>query len=192
MGPHTVLVHGLALSAAQQRRLVKAQASVIWCPGSNLHLFGRTLDPEWLFAQGRLALGSDSRISGGRDLLHELALVRDLTGWTDERLETWVTQDAAQLLGLGDRGRLDAGLRADLIVLPPDLPLASATRADLRLVIVGGRPLYADADLGKALGLVPVRVDGQAKALARHLVDALLATPLQEPGLELQSEEAFA
>ena len=192
IAPHTLLVHGLGLSGSQQRRLVKAGAAVIWCPGSNLHLFGRTLDPEWLFAQGRLALGSDSRISGGRDLLHELALVRDLTGWSDERLETWVTQDAARLLGLTDRGRLDAGLRADLIALPPDLPLASATRADLRLVVVGGRPLYADADLGEALGLVPVRVDGRPKALAHRLVDALTATTLREPGLDMLREEALA
>ena len=188
----TLLVHGLGLSAAQQRRLVEARAGLVWCPGSNLHLFGCTLDADWLFACGRVALGSDSRISGGRDLLAELALVRELTGWRDERLEAWVTEGAARLLGLHDRGRLDVGLRADLIALPAGLPLASATRADLRLVVVGGRPLYADADLGEALGLVPVRIDGRRKALAPHLVTALQATLLHEPGLELLQEEALA
>ncbi|WP_428508986.1 amidohydrolase family protein [Roseateles sp.] len=176
--PGTLLVHGLSLSAAQQDRLVQAGSAVVWCPGSNLHLFGRTLDPEGLFQQGRLLLGSDSRISGGRDLLAELALVQELTGWHDERLETWLTEGAARLLGLSDRGRLEAGLRADLIALPPGLPLAQATRADLRLVVVAGQALYADADLGEALQLAPVRVDGRAKALARHLF-------APEPGLEL-------
>ncbi|MDR7271552.1 cytosine/adenosine deaminase-related metal-dependent hydrolase [Pelomonas saccharophila] len=185
IAPGTLLVHGLGLTAAQQRRLVHAGAGVVWCPGSNLHLFGRTLDPDWLLARGLLVLGSDSRISGGRDLLAELALVRELTGWSEERLETWVTADAARLLGLHDRGRLEPGLRADLIALPPGLPLSRATRADLRLVVVAGRPLYADADLGEALGLVPVRVDGRPKALAPHLL-------LPEPGLELLLEEALA
>ena len=192
IAPRTLLVHGLGLNAAQQRRLVEARAGLIWCPGSNLHLFGRTLDADWLFACGRLALGSDSRISGGRDLLAELALVRELTGWRDERLESWVTEGAARLLGLHDRGRLDVGLRADLIALPAGLPLASATRADLRLVVLAGRPLYADADIGEALGLVPVRIDGRPKALAPHLVAALQATPLREPGLELLQEEVLA
>jgi cytosine/adenosine deaminase-related metal-dependent hydrolase len=187
----TLLVHGLALNEGQQRRLVDAGAGLIWCPGSNRHLFGCTLDPAWLFEQGRLALGSDSRISGGRDLLAELALARELTGWSDARLEAWVTRDAARLLCLHDRGRIEVGLRADLIALPPDLPLASATRADLRLVVVAGRPLYADADLGEALGLEPVTVDGRSKALAPHLVAALRATPLHEPGLELQCEETL-
>jgi len=184
LAPGTLLVHGLGLSAIQQRRVVEAGAGVVWCPGSNRHLFGRTLDPEWLFSQGRLALGSDSRISGGRDLLAELALVRELTGWSEARLEAWVTEGAARLLGLNDRGRLAPGLRADLIALPPGMPLSRATRADLRLVVVAGRPLYADADLAEALGLVAVRVDGRLKAIAPHLMAA-------EPGLEPLPEEAL-
>ncbi len=185
MAPGTLLVHGLGLSAAQQRRLVDAGAGVVWCPASNLHLFGCTLDAGWLFDQGRLVLGSDSRISGSRDLLAELALVRELTGWSDECLEAWVTEGAARMLGLTDRGRLQPGLRADLIALPAGLPLSRATRADLRLVVVAGRPLYADADVGEALGLVPVRIDGRLKAIAPQLV-------MTEPGLEPVSEEALA
>ncbi|MBW8846412.1 MAG: amidohydrolase family protein [Burkholderiales bacterium] len=187
IAPGTMLVHGLGMSAAQQRRLVEAGAGLVWCPGSNLHLFGRTLDPGWLFERGGLALGSDSRISGGRDLLAELALVRELTGWHEARLEALVTEGAARLLGLHDRGRLAPGLRADLVALPPGLPLSRATRGDLRLVVVAGRPLYADADLGEVLGLVPVRVDGRAKAIAHHLVSAA-----DEPGLKAPAQEVLA
>jgi cytosine/adenosine deaminase-related metal-dependent hydrolase len=181
----TLLVHGLGLTAAQQRHMVEARAGLVWCPCSNIHLFGRTLEPAWLFERGRLVLGSDSRISGGRDLLAEIAMVRELTGWPDVQLEAWVTEGAAALLGLHDRGRLAPGLRADLVALPPGLPLSCATRADLRLVVVAGRPLYADAELGEALGLMPVRVDGRAKAIAPHLVSAV-----DEPGLSVPAEQA--
>lgn len=180
VAPGTLLIHGLGLRASQQRRLVHAGASVVWCPASNLHLFGRTLDPNWLSDRGYLLLGSDSRISGSRDLLAELALARELTGWPEARLEAWVTEDSADLLGLQDRGRLAYGLRADVIALPAGLPLSHATRADLRLVVAAGRPLYADADLGDALGLVPVRVDGRDKAMAAHLLQ-----DVDEPGLEV-------
>lgn len=179
VGPGTVLVHGLGLSLAQQRRLATAGATLVWCPRSNLHLFGRTLDPTCLAGERRLLLGSDSRISGSRDLLAELGLAAHLTGWPDERLIDWVTSQAATALGLHDRGRLAPGLRADLVALPPGLPLSQARRADLRLVMVGGRVLYADADLGEPLGLVPVTVDGRPKALAPHLV-----ADLAEPGVE--------
>lgn len=185
IGPGTLLVHGLGLSAAQQEQVISAGAAVAWCPGSNLHLFGTTLDPTRLAAAGRLVLGSDSRISGGRDLLAELQLVQALTGWPDERLWRWVTEEAAQVLGLHDRGRLAPGLCADLVALPRGLPLAQATRADLRLVMVGGRVLVADADLGEPLGLVPVLLDGRRKTLAPDLLGHA-----EEPGLTLAAADS--
>ncbi|HEX2010380.1 MAG TPA: amidohydrolase family protein, partial [Roseateles sp.] len=184
---NTLLVHGLALGAAQRRRLVQAGAGLVWCPGSNLHLFGRTLDIHDLFAHRRLALGSDSRISGERDLLAELHLARELSGLDEPGLEALVTERAAELLRLPDRGVLEPGALADLLVLPQGLPLSRASRADIRLVMVGGRPRYADPDLARAFGdtadLLPVQVDGRPKCLARPLVAALCASPLDEPGL---------
>ncbi|HEY4079258.1 MAG TPA: hypothetical protein VGM81_01065 [Burkholderiaceae bacterium] len=190
IGPDTVLVHGLALDAAQQRCLNQAGGGLVWCPGSNLHLFGRTLSAETLSRQTRLALGSDSRISGERDLLAELALARECSGWNEARLEALVTGRAAALLGLRDRGGLGCGQGADVLVLQSGIALSRATRADVRLVLIDGEPRYADPDLGDELGvgdaLVPVQVDGHAKLLAAELVAALRAAVIQEAGLDLQ------
>ena len=186
--PNTVLVHGLALDAAQQRCLNQAGGGLVWCPGSNLHLFGRTLSAEALSRQTRLALGSDSRISGERDLLAELALARECAGWSEARLEALVTGRAAALLGLRDRGSLACGQLADVLVLQPGTALSRATRADVRLVLIDGVPRYADADLADELSagnaLEPVQFDGHAKLLAAELVAALQAAVIQEPGLD--------
>ena len=191
---NTVLVHGVALDAAQQRRLVQAGAGLVWCPSSNLHLFGRTLDVRALIDQGCVALGSDSRISGEQDLLAELRVARELHGLDEASLEALVTTDAARLLRLPDRGRIEPGAQADLLVLPAGLPLSRARRADVRLVLVGGEPRYADPDLAAAFGaaadLLPVRVDGRPKYLARSLVQALGEAQIGEPGLELLKEWA--
>jgi cytosine/adenosine deaminase-related metal-dependent hydrolase len=188
--PNTVLVHGVGLGADQLRRLAQTGAGLVWCPGSNLHLFGRSLDAEALGRLPRLALGSDSRISGERDLLAELALAQRLTGWDEARLEALVTARAAALLGLADRGTLAPGRLADVLVLPAGLPLSRSTRADLRLVLLGGQPRYADPDLAEAFGadagLVPVEVDARPKTLARTLVAALQGSALHEPGLTLE------
>ena len=187
--PRTVLVHGLALSEAQQRRLVQAGAGLVWCPGSSLHLFGRTLDAAALSRMPRLALGSDSRISGERDLLAELALARNVSGWSEARLEALVSTQAAELLGLPDRGALAPGQLADVLLLPPTMPLSSARRCDVRGVLVGGRLRYADPELAAAFGsradLVPVRVDQTPKFLARALAEALRGADLQEAGLSV-------
>jgi cytosine/adenosine deaminase-related metal-dependent hydrolase len=187
IGPHTILVHGVGLSATQRQQLAQSGAGLVWCPGSNLHLFGRTLDVDALSCLPRLALGSDSRISGERDLLAELGLARVLTGWDEGRLEALVTGQAAAMLGLTDRGVLAPGRLADLLVLPAGLPLSHASRTDVRLVLVGGLPRYADPEMaaafGPTAGLAPVQVDGRPRFLAQTLVSALRDSVLHEPGV---------
>jgi cytosine/adenosine deaminase-related metal-dependent hydrolase len=189
--PHTVLVHGVGLGAAQLQRFVRSGAGLVWCPGSNLHLFGHTLPADALALLPRLALASDSRISGERDLLAELALARTLTGWDEARLEALVTDRAAELLGLADRGTLAPGALADAVVLPAGLPLSRACRADVRLVLIGGVPRLADVELaaafGKDAGLAPVEVDGRLRFLAQAHVAALRESAAQEPGVTLPS-----
>jgi len=187
IGPNTVLVHGLALDAAQQRRLAQAGAGLVWCPASNLHLFGRTIDPHLLAAQGRLALGSDSRISGSRDLLDELAAARGASALDEATLEALVTTRAAALLRLPDRGHLGVGALADLLVLPAGLALSQARRADVELVVVNGAVRLADPRLPNVdtADLLPVRLDGRPKLLRAELVAALRAEDVREPGLDL-------
>jgi len=185
---NTLLVHGVALDAARRRRLVEAGAALVWCPGSNEHLFGCTVAVEGLFGQGRLALGSDSRISGERDLLDELRVAANCSPLDDAALELLVTERNAQLLRCPDRGVLRPGACADFVVLPADMHLTQARRSDLRLVVVAGQPRYADRDLGAAfdpLAFDPVRVDGRDKLLARGLVAMLREADIAEPGLEL-------
>jgi cytosine/adenosine deaminase-related metal-dependent hydrolase len=189
LGPKTVIVHGVALDSAQRRRLVAAGASLIWCPSSNLTLFGATAEVVDLIACRRVALGSDSRMTGARDLLSELRVAREAASLSESLLESLVTTDAARLLHLGDRGVLKAGACADLLILPAGMLLSEATRADVRLVMVGGRVLYADREYAAMLEpdahWVDVRVDGQPKVLERALARVLRNAGAAEEGLEL-------
>ena len=186
--PNSLLVHGVALDAGRRRRLIESGAALVWCPGSNQHLFGCTVAVEGLFGQRRLAIGSDSRISGERDLLDELRVAADCSPLDDAALESLVTERNAQLLRCSDRGVLRPGALADLVALPAGMPLTQARRSDLRLVVVGGQPRYADPALALAFddpAFDAVRVDGRDKRLARHLAVALRAAGIAEPGLDL-------
>jgi cytosine/adenosine deaminase-related metal-dependent hydrolase len=191
LGANTLIVHGIALGSAQRVRLEDAGAGLIWCPSSNSRLFGRTAEVSELLRRGRVALGTDSRFSGSRDLLCELRAARETNAFEAGALESLVTRDAAALLRLGDRGALRIGARADLLVLPDGMALADASRADVRLVVLGGRALYADTDYARlvapATHWAAVRVDGKPKMLERRLVGALIAATLSEPGLEIAS-----
>jgi cytosine/adenosine deaminase-related metal-dependent hydrolase len=189
VGPNTLIVHGVALERAQSARLERAGAGLIWCPASNLQLFGRTAEVAELASRGQVALGTDSRLSGSRDLLCELSTAREAAGMDEAVLEALVTRNAAALLRLTDRGTLSAGARADLLVLPAGMPLSRATRADVRLVVLGGRALYGDADyacaLASAAHWAAVRVDGRPKMLESGLAAALSAAAMGEAGVNV-------
>lgn len=184
--PRTLLVHSLAFDAGQFSRLVAAGAGVIWCPSSNLYLFGCTLDPMPLIAAGRLALGSDSRISGARDLLEELEEARHAAPACASHLEQIVTAGNARLLRLDDRGVLHAGALADLLVLPAGRGLSGTRRNELRMVMVAGAMRYGDPEYAALLGAdcVPALVDGSEKVLGRAIAGRLTASGWSEPGLE--------
>jgi cytosine/adenosine deaminase-related metal-dependent hydrolase len=193
LGANTVLVHGVGLSAADRTRLVGQGGGLIWCPSSNLFMLSATAQVGELAQAGRVALGSDSRLSGERDLLGELRCAATTGQVSPVALFDMVTTRAADLLRLPDAGRLAPGLPADLLVLPARLPdpfenLITAKRSDLSLVMIGGEALYGARVLAAQLftnsrEAVPVLVDGKPKWLRRGLAQRLWANAAQEPGL---------
>jgi cytosine/adenosine deaminase-related metal-dependent hydrolase len=187
---NTLIVHGVALGAVEHARLADAGAGLVWCPASNLALFGRTASVADLVARGRVALGTDSRLSGARDLLQELRVAQEVTGFDEATLVPLVTSTSARLLRLADRGALEPGRLADLLVLPRSLALSQVERGDLRMVVVGGEMRYGDADCAAAFSAATsqawtdVSVDGRRKVLDRALAERLLRDGVVEPGLE--------
>jgi cytosine/adenosine deaminase-related metal-dependent hydrolase len=189
----TVIVHGVALSAADIERVIARGAAVIWCPSSNLSLLGATLPPRRLFDAGRLALGTDSRLSGARDLLDELRVAAAGSDLTAHELLRLATIDGARLLAMPEVGGLAPGQQADAIVVrdeggDPAGALCACRRADLRAVVRDGKPAVADPDLASwfaAAGIetVAATLDGRPKLLARAYArpDAVAL----EPGLTL-------
>lgn len=172
-------IHGVAFDARACARLAEVRAGLIWCPASNLFLFGRTAAVGELAALGRIALGSDSRLSGSSDLLAEVRAAHALGLVPEALIETLVTTASASLLQLPDRGLLREGSLADIVILPRDMPLWKASCGDLRCVMKGGvmafgDPEYARQLLGDGLG-TDVTVDGRRKVLARALAEFRVA-----------------
>lgn len=189
IAPNTLLVHGVALRSAQRARLARVGAGLIWCPTSNLRLFGATAGVEDLIGAGQVALGSDSRLSGSRDLLQELQVAGAHLNCDEKTLIRLVTHDAARMLRLADRGTLACGRRADLLVLPASAHLRAADRAQVRLVLLEGEFRYGDRRYAQQLAAPgtaqPIEVDGVPKMLAANIATALHLTRLREPGVQI-------
>lgn len=193
LAANSVLVHGVGLREQDIERVIACGAAVVWCPTSNHALLGRSLDPRRLCAAGRLALGSDSRLSGSRDLLEEMRWVAGRDELDAAQLLRLVTTDAARILRLPSGGDLAPGAAADLLIVEdrggdPVGGLVGIGRRDIRAVVRNGIPRIADPDFAEwfavaGVDVVPVTLDGKPKLLAAPLAEpALLAL---EPGLEL-------
>jgi hypothetical protein len=198
LAANSVLVHGVGMRERDIDRVIESGAAVVWCPGSNHALLGRSLDPRRLSDAGRLALGSDSRLSGARDLLEEMRGIDARRELPPARILDMVTAQAARILRLAHRGDLVPGARADMLIVEdrgndPVRGLLGIERSQIRAVIRDGVPRIADPDFAQwfaATGTetVTVTLDGKPKLMARALVDPELIA--LEPGLELSSDQS--
>jgi cytosine/adenosine deaminase-related metal-dependent hydrolase len=169
-------VHLVAAQPSGIARLAAAGCAAVWCPTSNLFLYGATAPRALFEAELDVLLGTDALVSGSGTLLHEIHWARTLSFLSDARLVSAVTDTAARRLGLAPPS-LGNGAPADVVAL--SAPLLEALPRDVALVVVGGRPVLADerhAPLFEAAG-VPSReltVGGVPKRVAAPLVDAAL------------------
>jgi len=146
---HLLAVHAVGADQDGIRRLRASGCAVVWCPTSNLFLFGRTL-PEALVAEGiDVLLGTDSLLTGAGDLLDELCAARRIGYLSDRRLEQAVGDTAARRLGLAPP-TLEIGAPADIVVLRR--PVLDATASDVALVVVSGALRLLDPELAPLLG----------------------------------------
>jgi cytosine/adenosine deaminase-related metal-dependent hydrolase len=197
LGSNTVLVHGVAIDEARASVVLERGGGLVWCPTSNHFLFGRTAAVGPFERAGRLAIGSDSRLSGEGDLLDELRAARSTGQVSAESLARAVTSSAATLLRRGAAGRLVAGAPADLTIVrrlahDPCGSLTAARRTDVRLTMIDGAPHLADPDLegtfvARHERFRRVRVDGSLRLLARWIADRAARLGANEPGLELET-----
>ena len=197
LAANSVLIHGVGLREQDIDRVIAVGAAVVWCPTSNRNLLGRSLDPRRLCTAGRLALGSDSRLSGARDLLEEMRGILARGELGPRQLLGLVTTDAARILRLPGCGGLVAGMPADMLIVRDcggDAcdSLVGIERSRIRAVVRNGIPRIADPDFAEWFGIagvetVPVMLDGRPKLMAKH--DAEPALVAMEPGLELVAGE---
>jgi cytosine/adenosine deaminase-related metal-dependent hydrolase len=196
---NTVIVHGVALTPDDWTRVTQCGAGLVWCPASNMFLFARTAPVRRLLdasctAAKHVCLGSDSRVTGARDLLEEMRAAAAAAPVTPLELLRMVTEAPASMLNLPHGGRIDVGAPADLLVVPPFAADAAAaliatSRRDVMLVVIDGQPLVGAARLRRVFAarktaVRPVIVDGAERLASSRLARAIARSPIREPGVE--------
>ncbi|NDJ85272.1 MAG: amidohydrolase family protein [Chloroflexi bacterium] len=187
----TILVHGVGLTPEDAHYAIEKGAGLVWCPSTNAYLLGQTTDVRPWVRAGRVALGSDSRLTADGDLLDELRAAPEIEGVDVTTLFRLVTDYAARVLSIPGAGALTPGSHADIVVLRyqdhPHSALVKTRRRDIGLVIRGGKVMFGDPEIVQRFPgeFRPILLDGQRKLMARQLVRGLQKSRLSEPGLVL-------
>ena len=190
-GPRAALAHCVWVDKAAIARLARHATNIVHCPSSNLKLgSGIAPIPEMLAAGCRVGIGADGAPCNNRlDAFTEMrlaALVQKPRLGPDALPAAQVlelaTLGGARAMGLdAEIGSIEAGKRADLIVLdlagphaqPEDAELVSrivysARAADVRHVVVDGRVVVRDGVLETAkLGEIRRAANTEARRLRR-------------------------
>jgi cytosine/adenosine deaminase-related metal-dependent hydrolase len=169
---HTVVIHGLGLGEKGRALLLSAGAGLVWCPSSNLFLFGKSMLSEEVRRFPKVALGSDSPLTAEGDLLDEVRCAHQRLQASETELYGYVTQQATRLVDLKNgEGVFRPGGVADLIAVrdtgrTPAETLTGLSYREVQLVLLGGRVQLVSLELRKRLppgiceGLKPLSIEG--------------------------------
>ena len=154
---HCLLVHCIALSDTDIKKIAQARASVSWCGSSNMFMFNVTAKIRKLIKAGvNVTIGTDSSATGQANLLAELKFDRDLyrtiygEDLSAKKMFEMVTVNAAKAFWIGNRtGTLDEGKLGDIMVLRRQRDdvyenLINAAMEDIELLVLAGTPLYGE------------------------------------------------
>jgi cytosine/adenosine deaminase-related metal-dependent hydrolase/SAM-dependent methyltransferase len=190
----TVVIHGLGLCARGSELLRTTDASLIWCPSSNLFLFGKSMSPAEIRRFPKVSLGSDSPLTAQGDLLDEVSCAHHFLEAPAAELYGYVTQQPARILALKNgEGTIRIGSTADLIAvrdtaLTPAETLPTLSYRDIELVLLAGRVQLASAELKQRLplaardGLQPISVEGVVRWIRAPLDWLFEETQAHLPG----------
>ena len=147
-------VHGVSLQPKQAAKL----GGLIWCPNSNLALYGHTADITRLKDELPILFGTDSTISADWNLRYHLKQARETGMLTDEALYEAATSLPAEIFGFTDRAELNVGRLADLVVARKkhnDLwdAFYETGPEDILLVIKSGKVVMADQSVSTLMGI---------------------------------------
>lgn len=155
LGECSVLIHCLPFGPREVEKIAKAGASVVWCPTSNLHIFGKTTNIKLFMDMGvNVCLGTDFSPSGALNLLEELRFAKKLffdlyeEEISDKTLLDWITVNPAKAFKTPNIGSLKEGCSADFVVFeedekPSEISISNKSSGQIDLIVIDGSPRLA-------------------------------------------------
>jgi len=107
-----IAVHGVAMD----KEKAASFAAIVWCPASNFFLLGKTAAVDLLKQDVKIVFGTDSTLTSSWYAREHFKIAMDTGIVDEEELLKMLTVIPARVWGLEDRGRIEEGMRADLLI----------------------------------------------------------------------------
>ncbi|MDP2172503.1 MAG: amidohydrolase family protein [Candidatus Cloacimonadaceae bacterium] len=152
--PNTLMIHGIAFSGEEIKKIACVGASICWCPTSNYYLIGKTMDIESAFRHNaNVCIGTDSTMSGGVNLIAEFHKIREhFPSIKGNLLFKMVTENAVKALMLPrEYACLNPKHTRNLLLVDandndPFENLLTIEATSIRYLMLDGIPIFGDAD----------------------------------------------
>jgi cytosine/adenosine deaminase-related metal-dependent hydrolase len=115
--PNTVLIHAVALDEVSIKKISDKKVSLVWCPASNLFMFKATSPVNILKNKLRVALGTDSTMTGSSTLLEEMKVAFETRMVTPKEIYEMVTFTASSIFSCAVPG-IKSGREANFFIAP--------------------------------------------------------------------------
>lgn len=182
VGENTVIVHGVGMTEEDKDDAARHIKMMVICPSTNDYLLRDRMNIEtW---RGNFMFGSDSRLTGDGDLLHETSIV-------SKAGDHYVMQERYRYFVWEIRDHVVSLPEVDDYLKPPaDFLLGRpwGERKKLQCVALNGIPQIGDPDLMAKfphIQTVACTLDGVEKRINVSLARQVHRCTLKEPGLEV-------
>jgi cytosine/adenosine deaminase-related metal-dependent hydrolase/SAM-dependent methyltransferase len=176
----TAAIHAIALNETDIDIIKNADASVVWCPSSNMYLYGQTAPVDRLLSRGvPVALGTDSTLTGGISMFDEFRDACRTANLKPAEIFRLATSSPRRIFGLrDDAGSIIMNGSASFFILPeggysdPYHRLIDAAPGDIDLLMRNGNIVFHDRQRMVSLNGTAGNTDGGMDIQGRQKVVA--------------------
>jgi len=170
-------VHGISLTPEQSRNL----KALVWCPNSNITLYGATAQVDKLKRNTTILFGTDSSFSAEWNIWEHIRQARKLEVLSDQELFDSLTISPASVWELSKKGSLKQDFRADITIGKKKQSSVwdsfySLQPQDILLVLREGKALFFDQDILRLIKpfikystFSRIKIGGQYKLISGNL-----------------------
>lgn len=138
-----IAIHGVAMKPEQAGSF----RGLVWCPASNYFLLDQTADIKNLDEKTRICFGTDSTLTAPWNVWEHFHLAHKNKLVSEQQLLSMLGPAPAALWKFEDRGQIEQGLNADILVLKRNKDVFQSGPEDILLVIKNGLIKLIDQEL---------------------------------------------